>query len=102
MDENRVAPACPTCGVSMMFDEDCGGGFTIWHCMYCDEPEEPMEFHYESICWSCGEPIDSNLCQKSKMPGGGWECNKCGADLYDWKVLMGIIQPFEGGMLHAY
>jgi len=95
------APLCPVCKCSMFFVEDCGDGLTIWSCMYCDDPE-PMGFQYEAICWQCGEPIDSNLCQKSKKPGGGWDCNKCGADLYDWKVIVGIINPFGMEGQHAY
>ena len=89
-------PICQACKSPMVIIEECGNDIQIVACMYCDMPQEPVEFRYESVCWRDGTPIDSRTCVKSDKPGGGWVCPTCGADLWDWKLRMGLVSPHEG------
>jgi len=74
-----MKPICDCGSELIQIDETC------WACIFCDLPQEEMEFVYENICWSCGSDIDSRTCLKSKIPTMGYHCNLCGNDLSKWK-----------------
>jgi len=68
----------------MLEVEDCGNGFKIVACMYCDLPQDDG-FVYENHCWNCGNDIDSRNSKQSVLPNMGYHCNSCGKDLSEWK-----------------
>ena len=75
-----MEPVCECGSTLIQIDE------TSWACIFCDLPQEDMEYYYTSVCWSCGNDIDSRTCRKSLISGMGYHCNLCGKDLSEWYI----------------